>query len=464
MHDSNNVCMCTKSGLNMLESRPLLGGPMSISKISKTISYLALAGSALISEAAIAQNLQAQTPVLPYDYSTDRTTVANRQRPDYITPGIAVGNLTVRPMVEGGVGYSDNVFGNETGGTSDWYAGFNPSILVEGSGGESSRRNFQLSLDANLRRYAQEKVANQTAFGARANITQPLGGPDNYITIGGYANRSYERQESSGFPNAPVAPIKYDDFNGFARVRVGGSRVRATVGVDATHNKFSDARLADGSVFDQGYRDRTIIRGSGRVETSFTGAVSAFVEGRYSNINYLRDMQTPTLANRDGNQAEALAGMMIDAGKLRGSIAGGYTRRTFDSSTYKDFGGFALNGEMVYFASGLSTVTLSGYRNITESGDPLISAQFGTGVAAKIDHELLRYIILKGSVSYDRYTFRNSSRNDNVAMVTGGVRYLANRHLEVNADASYVKRSSSGGGFGPEFDRLEFAVNLVGRF
>jgi hypothetical protein len=436
---------------------------MPITSISKTLSYMAVAGSALFYGTAFAQNVQPQQPVLPYDYPTERTGVAERPRPDYIAPGIVIGNLTLHPQVEGGGGYSNNVFGSATGEAKDYYAALSPSLTIEGNGGEDSRRSFSLRMTADLRRYAKEQVADQTAFGARTELTQPIGG-DNYINIGGAAQRSYERQESSSFPNASVAPIKYEDLNAFARVRIGGSRIRGTVGVDVTHNKFGSAELADGTLFDQSYRDRTVLRGSGRVETSFTGAVSAFVEGRYSNIDYLRNMQTPTLPNRDGDQAEGLAGMMIDAGKLRGSLAGGYTRRTFTSPVYRDFGGFALNGQMVYFASGLSTVTLTGYRNIAESGDPTISAQFSTGAAAKVDHELLRYVLLMGRVSYDRYTFRGSARKDNVATVTGSVRYLANRHVEISADASYVKRTSNGIAFGPEFNRLEFGVNLIGRF
>lgn len=433
---------------------------MALTCFAKTIRRWVIAGAALAPSYASAQVLTNPLPVLPSDYPTELTGVADRYRPDYESQGVPLGGLTVRPTLGVGGNYNSNVFGAKTDKLDDFYLGVDPSLMIEG--GDQGGPQIQARANAALRRYADQKRANETAFGGDLNAQAPFGGIGS-LSAGASAHRYYERQESGSFPSGSLAPIRYFDIATFLRVRTGGSRIRATAAIDLDKTKFSDALASSGTRFDQGFRDRTVIRGSGRVEASFTSAASGFVEARYSDVNYRRDIISITEDNRDGKQAEFLGGVRIDSGKLRGTIAGGYTRRVFDSPQHKDFGGFALNGEMVYFASGLTTFTLTGYRNIVESGDPNISAQFTTGATAKVDHELLRYVILSGRVGYDRNTYQGLNRKDEVASVRGSVRYLVSRRIEVNAEAGYTKRTSSASAFAPEFNRFEFGLNLIGK-
>jgi len=435
---------------------------MATMKFSKKVSYLAIAGAAVVPANAWAQVLTNPIPVLPSDYPSERVSVSERYRPEFQASGIPLGTLTVLPQVGVGGNYTSNVFGTATGAQNDFWLGVDPSLTITKRGGNEDTASFQAKVDAALRRFADQKAANETGLGGEVSATLPMGN-GNYLAGGASARRNYERQDSGSFPSGALAPIRYAEYIGYLRFRAGGSRIRATVAADVDKTQFNNARLTAGTSFDQGFRDRTVLRGTGRVEASVTGATSGFVEGRYSNINYTRSFITPGVANRDGDQYEGLAGLRVDAGKLRGTVAAGYTRRVFDSPLYRDFGGFALTGQMVYYASGLTTVTLNGFRNIAESGDPNISAQFTTGVNARVDHELLRYIILSGTAGYNSNSYQGINRTDKLAIVRGSVRYLANRHSEINAEAGYTKRTSSGAAFGPEYNRFEFGVNLVGR-
>ncbi|PZU60533.1 MAG: hypothetical protein DI547_02685 [Sphingobium sp.] len=428
--------------------------------VSKKITYLTLAGAALVPGGAFAQVVTEPIPVLPNDYPIERQGVADRYRPDYESEGLAVGPMQVRPQLGVGGAYTSNVYGAASGELDDFYLAVNPSLTVQKTNGGDNAITARFS--GALRRYAEETRANETAFGGDIDSTFALGN-NSFLQAGGSAHRYYERQDSGSFPTGALAPIRYSDLNAYLRARAGGSRVRLTAAVDIDRTKFSDAKYSDGQTIDQSARDRRVLRGSTRGEVSFTGSTFGFVELRYSDINYLRNFLDNGDANRDGKQYEVLSGVRLDSGKLRGQVAGGYVRRTFKAPIYNDFGGFALNGEVVYYASGLTTFTLNGYRNITESGDPNISAQFTTGVTAKVDHELLRYIILSGQIGYDRNTYRGYNRKDEIASVRGGIRYLMTRRFEVNAQAAYVKRTSTGAQFGPEFNRFEFGVNLVGK-
>lgn len=436
---------------------------MASEKLITGFGYIAAVGAAVVAGQAGAQTMSSPIPVLPSDYPTERITVSDRFRPEYQSAGVRLGGFTVRPEVSGGVGYIDNVFGSAVDKASDFYAAINPSITLEQGGGAESRASINLGASASLRRFKDEKQANESAFQGVAGITLPFMGGNNYIAAGAGFRRSYERQESGSFPTAARSPIKYDDLTGYLRMSYGGSRIRAIVSADVTKDSFSDARLNNGTRVSQAFRDRTVLRGTGRLESSITGALAAYAEGRFSNINYDENFITTTLPNRDGDQAEGYLGLRVDAGKLRGIVSAGYTRRTFSAPLYRDFGGIAVDTQLTYFASGLTTFTLNGYRNINENGDPAAPAMFGTGARLRVDHELLRYIILTGNVGYDAYSYRGSNRDDKVATIGGGVRYLANRHFEVNGEVNYVKRTSRGTGFAPEFNRFQVLVNLVAK-
>jgi hypothetical protein len=434
---------------------------MAVDKFLKRVVYVAAAGSAGFSGQVFAQALSRPIPVLPSDYPSERSSVAERYRPEYQSAGVPVGSYTLLPEVGVGLGYIDNVFGAESNKASDFYAAINPSVTLTRQGGAATGATITATAAANLRRFFDEKAANETGYRGMLDGAVPLG---NAVTIngGGGYERAYQRQDSGAFLTTARSPIRVDNLTGYLRARLGGSRIRTTVGVDVRDEAYGDARLTDGSRIDQGYRDLTTLRGVARVETSFTGALSGFVEGRYSDLNYNRQFIAPGLANRDGKQAEGYVGLRVDAGKLRGIVSGGYTHRTFDANVYRNFGGLAIDGELTYFASGLTTYTLTAFRNISETGDAGVTALFGTGGRLRVDHELLRYIILSGRVGYDSYSYRGINRSDKIATVGGGVRYLANRRFEINADADYTKRTSNNA-FGTEFNRFQVLVSLVAR-
>ncbi|QUT05673.1 outer membrane beta-barrel protein [Sphingobium phenoxybenzoativorans] len=433
-----------------------------VKKIVQTLGYAAAAGSASFAGQAMAQAVERPIPVLPSDYPTELVGVSERYRPEFEAPGVSLGSFNLSPQVGAGLGYISNVYGRSFNKADDFYAAINPSLTLSRRGGAATEANLSATLSANLRRFFNEKSANETAMRALANGSIPVG---NVFTVsgGGGFERAYERQEAGSFPTAARSPIKVDELTGFLRVRAAGARLRVTAGVDVRDQKYGDARLGGGLRTDQGFRDLTLLRGVGRVESSLTGAVSAFVEGRYTDVNYNRQFISAGVVNRDGGQAEGYLGIRVDAGKLRGVVSGGYTRRTFDSPTYRNFGGLAVDGELTYYASGLTTYTLEAHRNINENGDPGVTAMFNTGARLRVDHELLRYIILSGNVGYDAFSYKSISRTDKVASVGGGVRYLANRHFEINADVNYLKRTSNLPLFGTEFNRFQGVISLVAR-
>lgn len=71
-----------------------------------------------------------------------------------------------------------------------------------------------------------------------------------------------------------------------------------------------------------------------------------------------------------------------------------------------------------------------------------------------MQHELLRNVLLNGTVDYTRDDFQGTSRTDNVYGAGVGVSYLLNRNLTLDANYRFTKRDS-------DDDTAEFDRNIV---
>jgi len=119
---------------------------MATMKFSKKVSYLAIAGAAVVPANAWAQVLTNPIPVLPSDYPSERVSVSERYRPEFQASGIPLGTLTVLPQVGVGGNYTSNVFGTATGAQNDFWLGVDPSLTITKRGGKDPIEVFNQAL------------------------------------------------------------------------------------------------------------------------------------------------------------------------------------------------------------------------------------------------------------------------------------------------------------------------------
>lgn len=424
-----------------------------------SISAIAIPATAF---AQSASSLPEPAPVLPFDFSVEDISVADRYRPDYEPVGINMGGAVLRPSTTAGIGYNANVFGFSVSEIDGFYAFARPRLQMVS--GEAGQRFISLSGGADLRRYFDVDHADETGLDAIVDARLPLGGGV-MAEAGGSAQRKYERQESGSFPGAALAPIRYNDLSGYARLRTGGSRVRFTGAVDYTKLDFTSARSATtGALLDQSHRDREIFRGSGRIEGSLSGAISGYVQGSIARIDYANSFVGPGNPNRDGNRYDILAGVLFTAAKLRGSISVGYVGRSYKAGSYKDFGGISISSELLYALSGLTTLKASAERRIIETGELGSTGAFRTAGTFGVDHELRRNVILSANVAHERISYRALDRSDRITSIGGQAQFLVSRQISLFARADYVDRTSKGVSVGPSFERPQVQIGAMFKF
>ena len=111
-------------------------------------------------------------------------TVASRERPDFDPLGTRIGDFIVRPQIEEGLGYDDNVFGSSGNRLGSWIIGTHPSLLVNS---DWSRDSIGGYIGADDLRYLDQPQQSRTDWTASLGGTLAVG--RDQLTLGCRASR-----------------------------------------------------------------------------------------------------------------------------------------------------------------------------------------------------------------------------------------------------------------------------------
>lgn len=398
------------------------------------------------------------------EFDRDRNiSVLERPRPDYDFGGRKVGGFTLLTELTAGVEFNDNVFAtdDEPGATdtSDVIASAVPRARLQS---DWSRHALAGAVTVDRREFideSDESVTNaQFLVDGAIDVRRTT-----QITASAQYDLLNEPRTSSSSPRAIEAPVEFD----VTTLQVGAShevnRVRMELDYTVTTFDYDDAELAvGGAVVEQDDRDRETRVLTARADYALSPDRSIFVEASLDEREY--DLDPPNaLVDRDSNGWNMGVGVDFDLTNVaRGEVAVGYVNQDIDDPLLKDINGVSVRGEVEWFVTALTTVTVGAGRTVEDTGVVGSAALFATTVSARVDHELLRNVILSGEVAYDEDEFESIERKDKRVRAYAGATYLLNRRVGVNAFVTRVDQSSSGpiGTAGPDYDVNRIGVNV----
>jgi hypothetical protein len=428
--------------------------------MTRTLTLVAsCAVAALAAPQAHAQSDSLLIPAsLPDDFDRGgNVSVAERPRPDYDPLGIPVGSLTVFPSVQAGVGYSDNVFLTDDDQRGDVYAYVAPSVRAIS---DWSRHAVQLRASAQLRRFAEETLRNETTYSLGALGRYDLGTAYSVTGEAQYA-KLFESPLSGEIDADGTALSRYRRALFALRGEYHVGQVRAIAAVDHTTLDFQPIRFPNGTTRSQQDRDRTIDRVTGQLQYALTPSAAVYGQVSYGETDYWRAL-SPGVPNRDSHGVRVLGGLNLDlAGFLRGIIGVGYVWRNYEANRYRDVDGLSVEAKLEYFLSPLTTFTLSGRRVIEDSSLGASEAFFDNRLSLRADHELLRNLILNAQVDYAHQDYIGSSRNSDVYRFSGGARYFSSNRLGLDFQLSYGGRETGGTGLRQPFNEFRVQAGIV---
>lgn len=365
----------------------------------------------------------------------------DRPRPEYDPLGKRFGGFNLNASLDLGVTHTDNLFAEETGEDED-------TIYTAGLRGvlSSNWSRHAMELEAGGTTLSHDEFSNEDhdTYFAAARGRLDIGSTSNVSARARIAHEAEARND----PDAPAQGIPLVEFD------------RTDLAISAQH-RFNRFRVA-GTVGQieqeyegtQSFRDFDETRLSGRVEAEISPRVGLLLEATTDERDY---NNTPTL-NSEGTTY--LVGATINFTDLmQGYVAVGQFEREYDSGDSTD--GLAASAALEWYITRLTTITLNAHRNSEENVGATAAVPFVEGeYGVRVDHELLRNVILTGGARFGRREYETIDREDEYVFAEVGADWLINRHLVARGRFMRDEVESDGVNAYRDYEESRFTLGL----
>jgi len=412
-------------------------------------------------QAARAQNVGDNfvVPNLPIEYDRGRNTgVLDRERPEYDALGIKLGGFTLRPRIEVAAGYTDNVYQTPVK-TGDGYFDFSPGATLTS---DWSRNELSLEGGATLRRYLHETRRNTTEWRIKTGGRYDIGGGGAIVASLG-TEQATEPATSASYPTAAADASQYrvtrfqlSPTYAMGRVRLQGSYSFSRLRFDPVHD-------FNGNVISQTNRNNDGHAMTLRGEYAISPDTSVFVQLGFDVLSYMQDI-APGVPNRDSHTYRALVGATLDVtDRIRGALGVGYMSRRYPAAIYPQVSGLTAELRLDYFLDPLTTINLTGRRIVQDAVNLNSGGYINSTVALRVDHELLRNLLLNGQVAYEHDSFQGIAATIDILRFSVGARYLMSRSLGIGLSYQHDSRSPHGVAVTNSYSENRVMISLVGQ-
>lgn len=395
------------------------------------------------------------------NFQRDRNiAVRERSRPDYDAAGIRLGAFMAYPKLTATLESNDNVYARVSAAEQDdiFYT-IVPEVRLRSNWSRHSLGGYATGL---ISRYNDLKSEDIETWGVGSSGRLDIDRTANFNFTADYADQN-EPRTAPDTPGTVSEPIAYTS----TAARVAGSkefnRLKFGGGVGATKLDYDDGVTSTGVIVDQDNRDRTTTVANLRADYAVSPDAALLAEAVFNKRNY---RVTPPPAgpqsNRDSEGYEVLVGGSFDLTSLaRGEIRLGYTSQDYDAFAKQS--GFSLHSQVEWFPSQLTTVTATANRTVEEGTALGSPGYFANVLGLRVDHELLRNVVLYGQAGYQKDAYKTIDRDDKRTTAGVGATYYVNRMIGVRAGYSYLKQNSTGApaAQGPDYTVNRFNLSLV---
>lgn len=379
---------------------------------------------------------QAQAPI---DRGNNESVTA-RQRPDYEAAGVRLGSFELLPRITLGAESNDNIFASPTAAQNDTLFVVKPELSLASDWSRHALRGY---VETTHTFYQDFDSEDSSSFFASGDFRLDVGREHN-IGIGGSYLDAQEPRTSPDSPFTAAKPVDYSIGNFYGYGVYVFNRVRVSGRVENSEFEFKDAFTATGVRLNQRFRDHSEAAQTLRVEYAISPSTAAVL--RVKNMQNEYDLPAPgALADRDSTGYRVEAGFNADVTNLvRGEVIVGYLSQDWDHAKFS-IDGLAVDGSLEYFMTRLTTFTLKARRGVEETG--LYAAAAGRVVTRgelRVDHELLRNLLLTGGFGASSDKYEGIDRSDDNTFADAGLTYLMNRRVSLGAHYYYLDVQSDG--------------------
>jgi hypothetical protein len=323
-------------------------------------------------------------------YTVPRRRRAHGNDDPYVALGTRSGGLQFYPAVEL-IGGRDSNPSQGPGGTAANFYSVAPELRVQS---DWLRHDFNADLRGNYRAFRPDTTPtlSRPYFNGMANGRIDVTRNDR-VNLGA---RTLVSTDNPGSPNVGAGLSKlpiFTTFGGNAGVAHRFNRLEIAVKGDAERTVFENSKLTDGTTVSNKSRNFNQYAGTVRVGYDYFPGVMPFVEATADVRKH--DLIPDAFGfNRNSKGLTGTVGTTFELTRfLTGEIAIGYTRRTYDDARLTSLKGLVGNASLIWNASALTTVRLTGASRVGESNIADVSGILYRDAGLQIDHAFRQWLI-----------------------------------------------------------------------
>ncbi len=410
-------------------------------RLRHAIPALLGAGCLLLPGLARAQAFdQYLSPTVP-GYDTLRgLEIPQRPRTEYDPLGIRVGEFTVRPQLDSGVGYDTNVLGTRPS-TGSFFINNAPQVLINSNYGTNS---LGASFGLNNFIYTDQKQQSRTDWNASVGGTYQIG--QDVLTAS--ASEIYAHENPTDI-NSPTieSPLGFKVTD-----------LRLNYASQFQYFNVQPGFVYEGYRFDNVLLPTTTVSQKSRDRDDFTGSLtvrfgkiperSLVLVVQATNSHYIASQGDPPQVTSlfprpDSLNYEVLGGVEYAfSANLQVLLLVGYDLQTFTNRAFSQLTSPVAQGVVIWAPSGLTTITGKLTRTIEDSIGQTTTGVTVTQGLLTVDHEYRRNILLQGRVGALDTEFAGNV-GQTIYDFGASVSYLFNRNVRLTATYDFYNSTGN---------------------
>ncbi len=421
-------------------------------------------GVAHAQDVGVSPTVEQDFPNLGASFKRDNNiSVLERQQPGYETIPVHLGSFNLTPTLTGGVAYDDNIYahGASSGREGDEFGIVRADAAIASTW---SRNSLSADIHSEYDGYLNHGDESHTTGGFDLQGRYDISG-DTAVASQFSFDHLTESRLASGAPTFTKHPVQYDRTLFSLEGGQAFNRIRIEAAFDYSYVSFYNAETPENVFVQQAYRDRALYAGRIRAEYAVSPDTSIFVEARGNDRVYPSTLGNPSTYLRASHGYEFDTGVNFDlTQEVRGQVAVGYLDQLFKDPRLPTTDGLGARGQIEWFPTGLTTVTLRGQRELADSALAATPILTDSSVGVEVDHELLRNVVLVGRFDYGSDDYHGISRTDTRPSASLGANYLLNRLLTLKVLYTYLSQTSSGAQAGGAFNDNRILLTLAAHY
>ncbi len=369
-----------------------------------------------------------------------------RRKPPELDPwaslGLQSGGVTVLPAIEQAIGYDTN-----------------PNRLSAGAKGSAIHRTegeLRLRSDWPAHALTGALRGSYSAYPGVKGANRPEGEGNLTLRLDVLSDTQVELESRFRLETLrPGSPELGAPVRGRPLVATYG----ASTGVTQRFNRFAlglrgsvdraryeDARLADGTLLDQGDRDVTQAALRLRGSYELTPGLIPFVEATVDTRAHAREIDRAGF-RRDSTGVSGRVGSTFELTRLlTGEVSGGVQARTYEDERLKDLRGPVGEAALVWSATPLTTVRLRAAATLAETSLPEASGALASRATLEVQHDLRRNLSVTASATLAQTDYRGIRLREETQAGTLRVDYKLTRSVALRASFTHERLTSTSPG------------------